>query len=498
MISQKLDLLMKITNTTNAALANALSLDASYIYRIRKGERSTPKSDSFAYSVAQYFASNVKEKYTQKLLSDAICQGKEWPDDVDEARDLICSWLSDNDSFQSDTLEKLISNLSTRYKSDIVIPALSRENLSHTEKVEFYHGKAGKQAAVEKLLINICSLGKPLMLLLCSDEDMDWLFDDKPFALRCISLLEKFISNGGKIKIIHTVSREIDEMLEAVDRWMPLYVSGAIEPYYCPKLRDNIFHRTLAIAVDHYAMISNTVGKLADQSLTSLIGDVDAVKAVEYEYNNFLALCKPLMQIFKPNNNAHFRTSFSDFSKTMSDTVSYGAAPSVFSMPLKLAESLRGSGYEDFASFAEESISDFDKSMQADCQFTDIISLPPLDAVKDGKIYMPASDIVGDSMIPYTPKDLASHLENVAKLLLTESNYFVIITDRRPGELFMLAKENGPAMLTSANPPSATFLITEHGMSSAFNEYLSRICQKPMQKRKAIRIIGEYIRELKK
>jgi hypothetical protein len=28
---------------------------------------------------------------------------------------------------------------------------------------------------------------------------------------------------GNKIKIIHTISRDLDEMLNAISQWMPLY-----------------------------------------------------------------------------------------------------------------------------------------------------------------------------------------------------------------------------------------------------------------------------------
>ena len=37
--SEKLDYLMKVTNTTNSALASSTSLDASYISRLRRGVR---------------------------------------------------------------------------------------------------------------------------------------------------------------------------------------------------------------------------------------------------------------------------------------------------------------------------------------------------------------------------------------------------------------------------------------------------------------------------
>ena len=46
-IFEKIDFLMKITGTQNAALGKALSYDASYISRIRNGKRGLPLQQPF-------------------------------------------------------------------------------------------------------------------------------------------------------------------------------------------------------------------------------------------------------------------------------------------------------------------------------------------------------------------------------------------------------------------------------------------------------------------
>lgn len=96
-------------------------------------------------------------------------------------------------------------------------------------------------------------------LFLFSDENMEWLYEDAAFAARWAESFKKVIEKGNRVKIIHTVARDINEMLEAVTKWIPIYMTGAVEPYYYPRLRDGLFQRTLFIAPDTGAVVSSSV-----------------------------------------------------------------------------------------------------------------------------------------------------------------------------------------------------------------------------------------------
>ena len=71
---------------------------------------------------------------------------------------------------------------------------------------------------------------------------------DADYAQLWARLMVRVLTRGNRIKIIHTISRDLGEMLSAISQWMPLYMIGAIEPYFYPKKRDGIFKRTLFIA----------------------------------------------------------------------------------------------------------------------------------------------------------------------------------------------------------------------------------------------------------
>jgi hypothetical protein len=84
-------------------------------------------------------------------------------------------------------------------------------------------------------------------MFLYSDEDMGWL-TETGFRAKWMALLPQALRRGHRITIIHTVNRGFDEMLSAIEKWLPIYMTGAVEPYYCPRPRDGILLRTLFIA----------------------------------------------------------------------------------------------------------------------------------------------------------------------------------------------------------------------------------------------------------
>ncbi len=69
---EKLDFLMNITKTSNSALGQKVKLDASYVSRLRKGQRSALKDFSCIHSMAEYFARNCKEDYQRKAIDEAL------------------------------------------------------------------------------------------------------------------------------------------------------------------------------------------------------------------------------------------------------------------------------------------------------------------------------------------------------------------------------------------------------------------------------------------
>ena len=306
MLAERLDYLMKLTNTRNAELAKALNFDPSYISRMRSGKRGLPSHHPFIDPAARFFAKQVTEDYQKQSLSDMILDGRVWPEDPDTARVILSTWLDDeegigfNDSISRflDRLSKTTSLDPTEYYPDTdpftgpADPALKDKTY-----VTFYHGNEGKREAVLEMLRSMAVSGRSDVFLCHTDESLDWVSENHYFTARWYALLAQYIRGGGRIRIIHTISRDLGELLNAIDRWLPLYVTGAVEPWYCPRTRDGIFHRSLFVMPGMAALTSNSIGPRSNDSLCMFTRDPEALAAFEKEFYDLLALCRPLAEV---------------------------------------------------------------------------------------------------------------------------------------------------------------------------------------------------------
>lgn len=174
---------------------------------------------------------------------------------------------------------------------------------------------------------------KPQTLLLFSDEDMAWLYEDAAFSARWAELSTKVIQKGNRVKIIHTVSRNMNEMLEAVTTWIPIYMTGMIEPYCYPRLRDGVFQRTLFIAPNTAAVISSSVQQDTDGMLNLFLTDRAALDALTAEYEHYFALCRPLMRIFTERDAETFHRTSESLAAAEGDAYLCCIMPPLFAMP---------------------------------------------------------------------------------------------------------------------------------------------------------------------
>ena len=290
-LSEKIDFLMTLTATRSSTLARALNYDPSYISRIRSGKRGIPTHQPFLEPASLYFAKAIKKEHQKNAAANAMQLQAAWPKDEKKAAKQIEAWLK-GETIAEDPLARVTASLRGAKKD-----ARKAENAREKSEALLFFGNEGKREGVRILLEDLVQSGKPCTLLLHSDENMDWLTEDAAFAKVWAGLLLQLVQNGGRIRIIHSIGRQLNEMWEAVKKWLPLYMTGAIEPYYYPLLRDGVYLRTTFIAAGHSAFVSNSVKGQKGDPLSFLITDPHAIRALEQEFAAFLAQCKPLMEV---------------------------------------------------------------------------------------------------------------------------------------------------------------------------------------------------------
>lgn len=501
--AEKLDFLMNITKTTNSALAHSATLDASYISRLRTGKRLMPKDNHMIYSMAIFLVRQFKEDYQKKALLDAL-KLINLPSDSSLLAEEITHWLIKDGENSTQQVWRFLSSLSgIANHSEQVGQSDDSKPYFPDEAVSIYYGIEGKRKAAEYFLSEVAVYESPQTLLLFSDEGTTWMTEDATYARKWAELMIRVLSRGNRIKIIHTVSRDLDEMLSAINQWMPLYMSGLIEPYFYPKKRDGIFKRTLFIAPETAAVISNSVGNQVSSSANVLYRDRDAVASFAEEFLQYLRLCRPLMRIFTTREREGCYATLAEFERGQADALIKTESLSLLTMPKPLfMQILKRTGMDEYdgGSLHEVRYQCFLENLQSN-HFTELISLPDIETVKSGSVKVSMSDTLSGGAVYYTPEEFIAHLEHILALLESFENYHVHLIDKLTEDRYTVyVREELGVIIAKTFQPSVVLAVNEVNMTAAFWDFLkSMIDEKTYRAAKSIdsiSVLRNYLAEL--
>ncbi|MGE4277384.1 MAG: transcriptional regulator, partial [Lawsonibacter sp.] len=367
-----------------------------------------------------------------------------------------------------------------------------------------FYGLEGKRQAAVHFLSEVIAQSKPQTLLLFSDEATDWMTGNTEFAAKWASLMTQLFSKGNRIKIIHTVSRDLDEMLSAIRQWMPLYMTGLIEPYFYPKKRDAIFKHTLFVSPDVAAVVSNSVGTSIDCAANVFLRDKDMILAYAEEFHQYLSLCKPLMQIYTAKDTAAYFETLLEYETETSDSLIKTESLSSLTMPESVAPGIiarMNKNGLDLNALQDRRRQLFEANLKVN-SFTEIIPMFDVEQVKRGAVKIAFSVMLLGDAACYTLEEYILHLEHL-EYLLTHYDHFHLhlVKDQEKVNYMVYAREALGVIVGKTSAPPVALAINETNLATAFWDYLKsmlgeKACQHPNNAETAKKL-SDYIQQLK-
>ncbi len=501
--NEKLDFLMNLTKTKNSDLAMYTSLDSSYISRLRRGKRNLAKSENYVKYMADYFIKHITESYQRKAVLEALKNSGIINNGSKDTSQILYEWLTDEKEGESKAIEGFLEGFSNfQFKKTENWGTTVSSNKIIKDDVKIYKGIDGKREGVTDFLSLVLEENQPQTLLLFSDESMEWLTGSIAFKDKWKELMIQVILRGNKIKIIHTVSRNLYEMLASISEWMPLYMTGAIEPYYYPRKRDGIFKRTMFIAPNTATLTATGVGNMEDSTINYLVQNIKAVKGMETEFNNYLRLCKPLMKIFNKNSRKEYLDTLSEFEKEQGDIILKTKPLSLATMPLNTANKIISRINYDEKIELKEYIKKRRKIFEENLnnyKFEDIITIPKIEEVKSENVMINFSNILGLEPVYYKKNELIEHLENIKTINDKYNNYNLILEMKdTKKEYCIYCKEDVGVIVSKNEEPFMIFAINEANMTAAFWDFLKgEIESQNYSKDNTDKKLTEYIEKIK-
>ena len=474
MFAERFDALMNIAEVSNSLLGRDINMNSSHIGRLRSGARPLPKKHEYLSDICRYLTKHIKKEYQLNALQKLTGISSTALASTESTALYLEQWLLEQEADISVATGRLISGFSRLASRPVTISGDPAAMELPQKYAAYLYGTAGKRKAVEQFFMAILQEEKPQTLLLFSDENMAWLYEDTAFSTRWAELFTKVILKGNRVKIIHTISRDMNEMMEAVTKWIPMYMTGMIEPYCYPRLRDGVFQRTLFIAPNTAAVVSSSVQQDTDGMLNLFITDRAALDALVAEYERYFAMCRPLMRVFTGNNAEPFRKVTESLSEADGNAYLCCAMPPLFAMPEKLILTLsEQTGNEALISQWKWSLSLFRKTIKK--QHLTLVLLDPGCTILTPDVFYPFSgELFSSNRFSYTKEQYLLHIDRLKQMENQYENLTIHFVNELADNTLLYIKEDTGVIMAKTNSPETAFVISERNMINAFWDYMEK------------------------
>lgn len=507
--SEKLSALLSLTMTKNSELAKAIHIDQSQISRMKTGSREQPRKPQLCRLMADYFAKRCTDEYRLSALANLTGNFRIQADISEQhLSNFLFDWLSVKDGIKDESKSKtkaehFLYSIS-QYKAEKSEDYTIETDSWHPQDGDFavYYGNEGKRQAIIDFSNMIFCSGKKHHILMASDECRDWLCEDANYESKIYQLLCSHVQDGCTFTHIFAPTSNIDEALIAIQRWLPAYVAGAIREYYYPWLRDKLFRRTIFVVPGLCALYSESIGDTAQNRITTFTTVPKVVEVYVQKFNDYLALCKPMMEIFTEETIDKLRPYVSSITDDHANRLHKFSSLSTYMLP---AEIMKNICKQEGTKMAEQcydlyllSIETMEKALK-NHSIENMICLASPDDVRNGKVPIP-STLLFSKPYYYTVDEYKAHLQNIIDKLESTEMYNVIITDKAAeNSLIMFVRGNGRAMLIKADTPFTVVNVIEPRLAAAFCDYLRLMADEERHKRSrqgTIKQLKEYVAQL--
>lgn len=294
LFGERLDSSMKLAEISNSRFGQLLNVDASLISRFRSGKR-LPHANSEIMEMLgtilwQRIVSNGKEKELAEVMA---CE--------DPTEEDFYTWLFRVDYIQEQDIsatEKLLKSFEAWSPNamESIIPEDQDflDAFASMEKKELYRGVQGIREAVLRFLSEVIE-SREKEILLFSEEGTGWMTDDRTFQMKWAALMKECVKRGVRFRIIHNIDRDLNEMIGAIQSWLPLYMSAMIEPWYLQKKRDARFSHTMFLCPGHFAIEAVHVVGMESEGLYHYYTDGEHLELFRREFEKMVDLARPLI-----------------------------------------------------------------------------------------------------------------------------------------------------------------------------------------------------------
>lgn len=284
-------------------LSRALNYDASYISRIRNGQRKPADPQEFATKITD-FVTHKYQNVSQKSQIAALigCDADAFKD-PDIYRTSLFHWLTNqtqpSKNYMADFLKKL-----EQFDLNEYIRAIHFDEMKvPTAPFQFptsrsYYGLKEMMDS-ELAFLKATVLSKSVEpVAMYSDMPMGEMAKDPEFPKKWMFGMAMMLKKGLHLNQIHNLDRSFEDMMLGLESWIPMYMTGQISPYYLKGSPGNIFSHFLKVS-GNAALSGEAICGYHSEGRYYLTKNKEEVAHYRKRADRLLSKASPLMKIYR-------------------------------------------------------------------------------------------------------------------------------------------------------------------------------------------------------
>ena len=290
----KLGELMRLAGATGSRLSRLTGLDSSLISRYRRG-RQVRCSPTVLERICGALIGDIRQRKNMPRLAGLLQISEEMLGEEDAVH-IVCDWLCGVSAPVSRiALENLLDSI-TEYSETILeeqdVPEDWCDILRDEQKR--YVGYDGLRRAMMRLLATALEEA-PEEIWLYSDAVSVWLEGD--YLAQWERMMHRIVRRGIRIRILHNIDREMPGMVAGIRRWLPMYMTGYVKPFYSLRYGGERFSHVMFLIPGRAAVTACCVCGMEDACTYHFMTDTADVGRVQEAMEHLFARSRPLIRV---------------------------------------------------------------------------------------------------------------------------------------------------------------------------------------------------------
>ena len=465
-IAAKLNALMEAFGTTNVELARYANVDCSSVSRYRNGKRSVHSDDPILSSFCTYFAFLCKSRGVPQNLAGELNAGGGAEDSGEALAARLMEWICDDSAKRQWLSRRLIEGAQTPDGAENAAAAPCASGVETRGRV--YTGAEGALAAAAEFARATGESGELCDMYLYTSY-LSSFSREPSFAAAFAELMHGMVERGHRIKSVHNIGFDAEEIFEMIETWLPFFLTGQVEARYLTVPNRSLFSEFMGAAGRCSVRFSTLRGgSVPPRAFFSESGEEAAF--VREQVEELTAYSKPLVTFFKKEDAERLYSASEDIRKADGDVIKLTRRPTLESMPESLAARIFArvapsrESFELLNQIYAKRRAGFLDSL-AHVAVTEIFPLLSTADIASGAARLALPWRAGFSA-SYTPDEYAMHMAALDRLASERTNYRVLRRASMPFSSIDLIVKEG----------AAAYVIRNDGEPSAVSFLNSQVC----------------------